>query len=191
MLGIDDILAAAKVTWEAIARTAKNALDYIDIWDAAGGNKESSGRFFRFFNAFKKQSPASTSQDITAAYHTSSFWANQGKWLSELDPDEPLLRSLARPIPRQPDDYREGVNYRYRVETTLTWPDGSDPKVFHTYVYSRIPLTPSGAYSQALEILFEPWKSPTKPVDYGGEGVMPDVSQKIGEFVSIGVEGAS
>jgi hypothetical protein len=185
MPGVNDILNAAKVTLEAITDSASAALSYINTWNVAGGNDNPIGRFFRFVNDWVRNVPGSTRQDATQEYHTAGYWANQGKYLSMLDPDVPIPRALARDIYRTIDDTSSTQNYRYQVSATITWKDTGYQGTFNTYVYSDIPLTQSGAMQQALDQIKEHFKSRSKPTDDQSDEDYWWVTTKVNEFVQI------
>lgn len=185
MPSLADILAAAKVTIEKIQETASVALKYLDIWDAAGGNNNSIGRFFKFVHSWMKKTPGSTFQDATTEYYTASYWANQGKYIGELDPDVQIPRFMARTITRTAVDGNAKENYRYQVSATFTWFHTGYQGTFNTYVYSSFPLTQSGAMAQAIDQFKEMFESKSKPSDDEDESTYWWVTAKVNEFVAI------
>jgi hypothetical protein len=188
MPSVTDMLDAAKTTLARIGESASKALDYIDAWLISGGNDNPVGRFFRFFNAYRAAKPGATSDEATAQYYTAGYWANQGKYLAMLDPDVPVPRVLGRSITKSTEDYVPGQNYRYRVDTSITFSGSGDQKSFYTYVYSDIPLTQAGAFAQAQDKLLRDFKSRSIPKSDGGEGEDWWFTQRMGEYVNINVE---
>jgi hypothetical protein len=184
MASIGEILAAAKTTLKNVVDSAKAALSYIDLWDIAGKAATAQGRFFKFANAWRKNTPGATWEDATEAYYTAGYWANQGKYLSMLDPDIPVPRALASTINRTADQWVAGQNYRYNVDVTIVFGATGENRTFHVYVFSDIPLTQSGAGHRAYNELLSYFAPKSIPESEGGDAQDWEHSESVNSYSS-------
>ena len=174
---LSEILAAAKLTLEAIETFAPFAQDLAEAFGVAYDPKlgKARGVYMRFVTKWITGHPDQDRAQATQMYHLSKYFYNQAEVLGQLNPQSQIDRNLAAHLPRTQDEIKAKGQYRFHVFMSMRWPGEQNITTFDSWVYSKDLMSPELLHERAVQELVKDM-----------EGISPEIIKAAYEIGTLG-----
>lgn len=175
-------LNAIGVGLEWIEGLASKAGTLRQLLGIARTAETAQGAFFKFAALMRKGTPGMSYQDISPVYRAARYFTDLPKYLSTLDKDVIIDRTLASVVPTASGLGPKGEPVRYGVKVYVTFPADGVTQVFDVWVESNEYRSWSDVVERGIEAIMANFEQGSRFQDYGGDAPNGVVRGEITRF---------